>query len=201
MKTLGIAVLAVAALVATPLSAQEHEQHQPAADQADHHSGPPPYVAAIASDLEEVEQKLIALAEATPEDRWGWRPGAGVRSIGEVFMHVAADNYFLPAMVGAAAPAETGIRGDDYNTAVAYETRTMNKAQTIAALRASFDHLSEVLNGVSHDDLHAEYAFFGNQMTGIRIWILTATHLHEHLGQSIAYARTNGIVPPWSQGN
>lgn len=202
MKTLRLAVLAAAALVATPLAAQEHGQHaQQPADQADHHDGPPPYAAAIAQDLDQVEQKLIALAEAIPEEQWGWRPGEGVRSIGEVFMHIAADNYFIPAMTGAAAPAETGIRGDDFNTAVAYERRTMNKAQTIEALRASFAHVSDIAGAVDHDDLHASHSFFGNQMSGIQIWLLTATHLHEHLGQTIAYARSVGVVPPWSRGN
>ena len=202
MKSIRLAVLAAAALVATPLAAQEHGQHgqQPAADHADHHDGPPPYVTAIARDLEQVEQKMVGLAEAIPEEQWGWRPGEGVRSIGEVFMHVAADNYFLPAMMGAAAPAETGIRGDDFNTAVAYERRTMNKAQTIEVMRASFAHMRDAVNAVSHDDLHANHSFFGNEMTGIQIWLLTATHLHEHLGQTIAYARSVGVTPPWSRG-
>lgn len=201
MKKSTLAVLAAVALIATPLSAQEHGQHvqQAAGDHADHHAGPPPYAAAIARDLEQVEQKLVGLAEAIPEEQWGWRPGEGVRSIGEVFMHVAADNYFIPAMVGAEAPAETGIRGDDFNTAVAYERRTMNKPQTIEAMRASFAHVRGIAATLSHDDLHASHSFFGNEMSGIQIWLLTATHLHEHLGQSIAYARSVGVAPPWSR--
>ncbi|HEX6587403.1 MAG TPA: DinB family protein [Longimicrobiales bacterium] len=203
MKMLRMAVLAAATLAAAPLAAQEHGQHgqQAPADHADHHAGPPPYIAAIAGDLAGVERKLIALAEAIPEERWDWRPGAGVRSIGEVFMHIAADNYFFPAMVGEQAPAETGIRGDDFNTAVAYERREMNKAQTIEALRASFAFLHEHVGAVSHDELHATHSFFGNQMTGIQIWLAATTHLHEHLGQSIAYARSVGVTPPWSNGN
>lgn len=206
MKTLRLAALAAAALVATPLAAQQHEQHgqhnqQAPADHADHHAGPPPYIAAIAGDLEMAERKLVGLAEAIPEEHWGWRPGEGVRSVGEVFMHVTADNYFFPAMVGVEAPAETGIRGDDFNTAVAYERRAMNRAQTIEALRASFAHLRNTVGAVSHDDLHASHTFFGNQMTGIQIWLAATTHLHEHLGQSIAYARSVGVAPPWSRGN
>ena len=207
MKTLRLAALAAAALVATPVAAQQHGQHgqhgqAAAADHADHHqAGPPPYIEAIARDLEMVERKLVDLAEAIPEERWGWRPAEGVRSIGEVLMHVAADNYFFPALVGVDAPAETGIRGDDFNTAVAYEQRTMNKAQTIETLRASFAHLRTTVGAVSHDDLHASHSFFGNQMTGIQIWLAATTHLHEHLGQQIAYARSVGVAPPWSRGN
>jgi len=77
----------------------------------------------------------------------------------------------------------------------------MNKAQTIEALRASFAHLGDIAGAVDHDDLHASHSFFGNQMSGIQIWLLTATHLHEHLGQTIAYARSVGVAPPWSRGN
>lgn len=183
-KTILAALCATLAL-ATPAAAQ--------------HDMSGPIVQALIGDIGQVEQKLVGLAEAIPEEQWSWRPAAGVRSIGEVFLHVAADNYFIPAMAGAAAPAETGIRGDDYNTAVAYETRTLNKEQTIAALRASFAHLRGVMEGVDHAALMANHNFFGNQMSGLQVWVLTATHLHEHLGQSIAYARSNNITPPWSR--
>ena len=159
-----------------------------------------PLVTALSGDIEQVEQKLISLAEAIPEDRWSWRPAAGVRSIGEVFMHIAADNYFIPVLAGAAAPAETGIT-NEYQSAVAYETRQLSKAQTIEAMRASFAHVRGIVSGLEHDDLMASHNFFGNQMSGTQVWVLAATHLHEHLGQAIAYARSNEIVPPWSRGN
>ena len=191
----GILALAAAFAFAAPAAAQ-HADH---ADHADHHDGSPTVMTALINDIGEVEQKMIGLAEAVPEDRWGWRPAEGVRSIGEVFMHVAADNYFLPAMTGVAAPEETGVRGDSYQTAVAYESRRMTKAQTIAAMRASFAHLREAMGAVDQHALMSNFNFFGNQMSGLQVWVLTATHLHEHLGQSIAYARSNGITPPWSR--
>ena len=196
MQTLKAAVLAGALAIAAPALAQSHEGHAAAAG----HGSTPAVVTALANDIGQAEQKLIALAEAIPEDRWGWRPGEGVRSIGEVFLHIAADNYFIPAMAGNTAPPETGIVGSDYSTAVAYETRQLDKAATIAAMRESFAHLREVMAEVGEDDLSAQLNFFGNQMSGLQLWVLTATHLHEHLGQSIAYARSNGIVPPWSRG-
>ena len=195
MARIRLAALCAAIALAAPVSAQEHAH----ADHGDHHSMAEPIVAAISGDIEQVEEKLVALAEAIPEDRWGWRPAEGVRSIGEVFMHVAADNYFIPVLAGAPAPAETGVTRE-YQTAVAYETRSMNKAQTIAAMRASFAHVQGILDELDHEGLMASHDFFGNQMSGTQVWVLAATHLHEHLGQLIAYARSNGIAPPWSRG-
>jgi len=197
MSKLSIAALCGAVAFAAPAAAQEHGAHA-AADHSDHHSMSAPIVEAIAADIQEVEEKLVALAEAIPDDRWTWRPAEGVRSIGEVFMHVAADNYFIPVLAGAPAPAETGIT-NSYQTAVAYESRPMTKAQTIAAMRASFAHVQGILDEIGHEELMESYNFFGNQMNGVQVWVLAATHLHEHLGQSIAYARSNGIVPPWSR--
>jgi len=196
-KPLRTALLVSATLIAAPAWAQEHGAHQ--AQAHDEHAGMTSHlVEALSGDIEQVEQKLLALAEAMPDATWNWRPAEGVRSVGEVFLHVAADNYFLPALTGVAAPAETGVT-NDYNTAVAYESRAMNKAATIEALRASFAHLRATLASVEHDDLMASHDFFGNQMSGTQVWVLTATHLHEHLGQAIAYARTNRVVPPWSR--
>lgn len=200
MHKLRLAALCAAVAIAVPASAQEHAAHAEHEDDADHHAMmAAPIVTALAGDIEQVEQKLLSLAEAIPEADWDWRPGAGVRSIGEVFMHVAADNYFIPALAGAPAPAETGVRADSYETAVAYESREMTKAQTIEALRTSFAHVRGILAAVGHDELMASYDFFGNQMSGTQVWVLTATHLHEHLGQAIAYARSNAVVPPWSR--
>jgi uncharacterized damage-inducible protein DinB len=192
-----LAALCAAVAIAAPLSAQQHAAH---AEHDDRHTMAAPIVSALSGDIEQVEEKMLALAEAIPEDRWSWRPGDGVRSIGEVFMHVAADNYFMPVLAGTPAPAETGVTRE-YQTAAAYERRAMNKAETIAAMRASFAHLRGVLGAVDHEDLMADLDFFGNQMSGTQVWVLTATHLHEHLGQVIAYARSNGVVPPWSRGN
>ena len=194
MQKLRLAALFAAIAVAAPAGAQQHAGHA-----APGHDMSPAIVAALVGDVEQVEQKMIALAEAVPEESWGWRPAEGVRSIGEVVMHVAADNYFIPALAGAAAPAETGISGDSYQTAVAYESRPATKAEAIEAMRQSFAHVRAVMGGVDHAGLMANHNFFGNQMSGTQVWVLTATHLHEHLGQLIAYARSNGVVPPWSR--
>lgn len=159
----------------------------------------PVVMAALIVDVEQAEEKLVGLAEAIPEEDYGWRPAAGVRSIGEVMRHVAADNYLLPAFVDVAPPAATGISGTDYATVQAYEARQLDKATTVRELSASFAHLKDAMRGVDDEALADVVTFFGTEMSGLELWVLTTTHLHEHLGQSIAYARGNGVVPPWSR--
>jgi len=155
----------------------------------------------LLTDIKEAEEKLVSLAKAMPEGSWNWRPGPGVRSVGEVFQHIATDNYLLPAMLGTAAPAGTGIVGTDYKTAQAYETRKADRAAVIADLEASFAHLRKAMAAQSATTLAKEQMFFGRKSTAQAVWISTATHLHEHLGQAIAYARSNNVTPPWSRGS
>jgi uncharacterized damage-inducible protein DinB len=157
-------------------------------------------LADLLKDVDEVEQKLVGLANAIPDANYGWRPAPGVRSVGEVFKHVAADNYFLPALLGTAAPASTGIKGDSYESVQAYENRQADRAAIIAELQASFAHLKQAMRATPADRMSRETDFFGTKHTLQQVWILTTTHLHEHLGQMIAYARSNGVVPPWSRG-
>ena len=156
-------------------------------------------VSDLLQDVSQVEQKMMSLAKAMPADKFDWRPGAGVRSFGEVIMHVAADNYLIPATIGIAADASTGIKGDDYKTAVAYEQRKLGREGAIAEMEKSFAHLKRALQGTAADRLPQKVKLFGQDFTVQQTWILAATHLHEHLGQAIAYARANSVKPPWSQ--
>jgi uncharacterized damage-inducible protein DinB len=156
-------------------------------------------VADLMRDIEEVEKKMIDLARAIPAEKFGWRPAEGVRSVSEVVLHVASDNYFIPALGGVAAPAETGIKGEEYNTAVAYEKRTMNRDAAIAALEQSFAHVKKALAATTEAKLAEALPQLGENGTVRGLWLLAATHVHEHLGQLIAYARSNGVVPPWSR--
>jgi len=153
----------------------------------------------LVRDVSQVEEKLLGLARAMSAEQYSWRPGEGVRSVGEVFQHVAADNYLLPALVGTAPPAATGIKSDDYATVRAYETREADRATIIADLEASFAHLKEAMSETPSTTLGDTISLFGREVTTQPMWVLTTTHLHEHLGQSIAYARTNGVTPPWSR--
>ncbi|HEY0929924.1 MAG TPA: DinB family protein [Gemmatimonas sp.] len=158
-----------------------------------------PVVAELMKDIDGVEKKFVALAKATPPEKLAWRPGTGVRSFGEVFLHVASDNYFIPASFGTAIPASTGIKSDDFKTLTAYETRKVTREQIVSDLEKSFAHLKASMAKTTAAQLDAPISMFGMKSNAQGMWILATTHLHEHLGQAIAYARMNGIVPPWSK--
>ena len=178
-----VLALASAVAIATPALAQTS----------------PSVTADLLADIGQVEKKMMALARVIPDDKAGWRPSPGTRSVSEVLMHVAADNYLIPAALGFAADPATGIKGDDYKTAVTFEKRTVTRAQAIAELETSFTHLRKALRETSDARLGAPVTMFGQPFTMQQGWIMATTHLHEHLGQLIAYARSNNVKPPWSQ--
>jgi len=153
----------------------------------------------LTKDVSQVQTKIVGLAKAIPAGAYDWKPSSDVRSTGEVFMHVAADNYFLPAAMGIAPPAATGINGKDYKTAAAFEQRKMSRDEIIAELDKSFAFLQTSMSGVTDAKLEAPLEVFGQKSTGRAMWVSTTTHLHEHLGQLIAYARSNKVTPPWSK--
>ena len=139
--------------------------------------------------LDDTEKKLVALAEAIPQDKYGWRPGPGVRSISEVYMHIAGADMMIPSALGLKPPA--GMARDA-------ETKVTEKAQVIDALRKSFAHARSAADAVKDEEMGAPVKLFGQDNTKMGVLFLMAYHLHEHLGQSIAYARTVGVTPPWS---
>jgi uncharacterized damage-inducible protein DinB len=141
--------------------------------------------------LSDVEKKLIALAEATPQEKFAWRPGPGVRSVSEVYMHVAGGNYFLATFLGAKMPE--GFSRD-------MEKTVTEKAKVVEALKKSFDHARKAVEATPDADLDKKVKAFGQEPSERMMLIVLVSHGHEHLGQSIAYARTNGIAPPWSEG-
>jgi uncharacterized damage-inducible protein DinB len=176
-----LAVFAIVALPVVPASAQQTST----------------LTADLLSDIGQVERKLVGLARAIPEEKFGWRPGEGVRSVSEVVMHVAADNYLIPAALGYAIDPAIGIKGDDYSTAQTFEKRTVTKAQAIAELEKSFAYLRGALAETTAARLGQSAQMFGQPVSMQKGWIMATTHLHEHLGQLIAYARTNNVKPPW----
>ena len=149
--------------------------------------------AELVKELESAERKLVALAEAIPQDKYTWRPAEGVRSVSEVFVHVAGANLMIPGMAGV--PAATGIT----LTRDAEKTMT-DKAQVVNALRQSFAHAKSAVSSMSDADLDTAAQLFGQPSTKRGVLLLVATHAHEHTGQQIAYARMMGIAPPWSGG-
>lgn len=149
-------------------------------------------------DVNQVQEKMIGLARAMPESTYTWRPGTGARSVRETLLHVAADNYLIPIPMGKPAPAATGITSD-FASASVYEKRVVSKEQLVADLEASFRHLHEAMGLTTDDNLNEMIQMFGQNWSRQRAMVLTVTHLHEHLGQMIAYARSNGVTPPWSR--
>lgn len=138
--------------------------------------------------LDDTEKKLVSLAEAIPQDKYGWRPGPGVRSISEVYMHIAGADMMIPNALGLKPPA---MGRDD-------ETRISDKKLVVEALKKSFAHARAAAAAVKDDEMGAPVKLFGQDNTKLGVLFLMAYHLHEHLGQSIAYARTVGVTPPWS---
>lgn len=194
MRPTRFALLAIVAAACTPA--------EKPSDTATAAAAPAPaatLMADLMKDVGEVEQKLVDLAKAIPADKYGYRPSTGVRSVGEVVMHVASDNYFMPAATGTAAPATTGITGDNYETVAAFEKRTVTPDSAVKELQASFAFLKQTMQAATPESMSTKKSMFGAEYTGQQVWIMATTHLHEHLGQMIAYARANNITPPWSK--
>ena len=141
--------------------------------------------------LEDSETKLISLAEAMPDDKLGYRPAEGVRSAAEVFMHVAGANYFISTFIGAKTPE---------GFSQAYEKSATEKAKVVEELKKSFGHLKAAIGKLTDADLIKPIKLFGHDAHQQTVLLVLAGHAREHLGQAIAYARANGIVPPWSKG-
>jgi uncharacterized damage-inducible protein DinB len=153
-------------------------------------------MADLLADIREARGKLVGLAKAMPDAAWDWRPSKGARSTKEVFAHIAADNYFIPTGAELAAPPDTGITAE-YKTAVTFEQMARTKAQLLAELEKSFTFLEQQMAAVPEASLQTPSKW--PKTSKQKLWIVAATHLHEHLGQLIAYARANDVTPPWSK--
>lgn len=141
--------------------------------------------------IEDAEKKLVGLAEAMPAEKYSWRPAEGVRSISEAFVHAATSNLFIPTMVGV-EPSVKMERG--------MEKSVTEKAKVLELLKKSFAHVKDAIGRISDSDLDKATKMFGRESTYRNVLMLLVAHNHEHLGQSIAYARSNGVTPPWSMG-
>jgi uncharacterized damage-inducible protein DinB len=146
--------------------------------------------AEYAAEVDEVGKKLVDLAESIPADKYGWRPGPGVRSVGEVFVHVVGGNSTLPSFLGARRME--GVSRESEKTVT-------DKAKIVELLRKSIENAKAAAMNISDADLEKKVKTFGDrEMTGRQVLMRMLNHMHEHLGQAIAYARMNGVTPPWS---
>lgn len=159
----------------------------------------PTAVGDLLADVADMESKITSLATALPEAAWTWKPSDGVRSSAEVIVHVAGDNYLMPGVLGATTPPATGINPQQPTTVAAFEGRLRTRAQAMAELAASFAFLKQHLSATSDAQLTESLTLFGRPTTRRATWLAAVTHLHEHLGQLIAYARVDDVVPPWSR--
>ncbi|SEB44412.1 Uncharacterized damage-inducible protein DinB (forms a four-helix bundle) [Maribacter dokdonensis] len=134
--------------------------------------------------------QVVQLAEAFPEEKYDWRPAEGISSVGEALLHVAGANYFLGSKLGFAPPEDIDIMG---------LSKITGKENIIAALKKSNEFVLKNITKVEDGTLDEEVDFGfmkSNKLGGL---LAIMEHNGEHKGQLIAYARTNGVVPPWSK--
>ena len=138
-----------------------------------------------------VSRQLVALAEAIPADKFAWRPGEGVRSVSEVIMHIALTNYWLLSVTGPKLPPD--VKSEDMGASVTA------KPEVIDWLKRSLEAVRAAHLGVKPADFHRKVKVNGRDSTVDAMYLRIIVHANEHMGQLVAYARMNGIVPPWSK--
>jgi uncharacterized damage-inducible protein DinB len=158
---------------------------------------PAPAAADILLSFSDSEQKVIALAKIVPEEKYAWRPAPGVRSFGEVFVHIVSANQLLMRLA-TSAPSSDELKAA-FEEQSKLEKQTFAKDRIIQMLSESFAIVRKSLESARPGTLAHEADFFGTPTTRRGIFVNMDVHIAEHLGQAIAYARMNGIVPPWSQ--
>ena len=152
---------------------------------------PPQTKAELLMQFESSAQKFEALAAAMPADKFGWAPGEGVMPVARVFAHVARYNYGYPSEnMGVAAPAGVGLDTLE---------KVTDKAQVVALLKSSAEYVRQSVRAMPDAQLAQPTQLYGRTVPQWSVLLHLVAHMNEHLGQSIAYARMNGVVPPWSQ--
>jgi len=137
-----------------------------------------------------VSQQLIALAEATPAEKYSWRPAPGVRSTSEVYMHIALANFYLLAATGPKMPAD--LNGN-------MEKTVTSKTEVVAWLKRSLEAVKTARAATTPKDLERKVKIADREATVDGVYLRIIIHANEHMGQLIAYARMTGVVPPWSK--
>lgn len=176
-------------LLLTAVSVSSH-----AGRPADDKHSPSGFQADLLANIEAARGQIISLEDATPEKTLSWRPAEGVRSVGEVYLHLALANYLILNSCGYEPPADAGYTMDMKK----WELRSTDRSDVAARLKKSFDFLSATILKIPESDLEKRVKLPWAEMSLRSALLACATHIHEHLGQSIAYARMNGIVPPWT---
>jgi len=172
INVLGVSLL----LVAGPASAQ----------------APPDFGVEFDGQFNASARKLVSLAEAMPAETYTWSPSEGVASVAEVYMHIARYNYMYPeTAMGIASPMGSEV----YDR---WEDEVRDKEEVLEILSASMDHVRMVAEGMTTSEMDKMTRLYGRDVGEWAVLLQLITHMNEHLGQSIAYARMNSVVPPWS---
>lgn len=135
--------------------------------------------------------KIVALAEAVPAETYARPAVAGVQPLGLIFAHIAHYNYEYPARAMGIAPPP-GIDRDTLE-------RVREKARVVALLRRSAEHVRSSVGQLSEEQLGRTTTLYGRRVPQWAVLFQLIAHMNDHLGQSIAYGRASGVVPPWSQ--
>ena len=137
-----------------------------------------------------VSQQLLALAEATPPEKFSWRPAPGVSSTSEVYMHIVNANFYLLSVTGPKMPADLKE---------GMEKSVTSKPEIISWLKRSVDAVKEAHLAETAKDLERKVKIFDRDATVDGMYLRILVHANEHLGQLVAYARMTGVAPPWSK--
>ena len=192
-----VATSAAIVLLLLPANAQAQTTSAapgaPTAQRAEAHSSPPGFMEEFEGQFGGSSRKLVALARAMPASTYEWSPGEGVASVARVFMHIARYNYMYPhENLGRESP----VSPTEY---ARWEDEVTEKDEVVAILEASMDYVRDVAGSMSSNDLDEATMLYGRSVGEWAVLLQLVTHMNEHLGQSIAYARMNGVVPPWSR--
>lgn len=184
MKRLIMAPLALAMLW-TPLASA-----QPGDDTADHTAPSYDMKGQALVDLDAVQKKFVELANALPDEKLTWRPSPDARSFAEVFLHVAGERYGILHLMGAETPAGIDLKN--------FDKSTTDRAKILTELNNSWDYTQKTIQAMPNAEFAKLLPKLGPQANAGDVVYILAADAHEHLGQVIAYARENGIVPPWT---
>jgi uncharacterized damage-inducible protein DinB len=144
--------------------------------------------AALSREAGTLSDKFAGLARVMA-GKYNWKPAEGVRSVGDVFNLIVTENGLLLGTLTGAGEDRAGGRG----------AQIIEPEKLQEALKTSYANLQKAIEGLSDADLKAPVKLFGKDFTKEGAVRYLFADQHEHLGQSIAYARSNGVVPPWSK--
>jgi uncharacterized damage-inducible protein DinB len=182
-------------LVCCAFSLPALAQGTPAAAPAPAAAPGPTFQADAAGVIGKAQKEMVSLEEAMPPNKFTWRPAKGVRSVAEVYLHAAGSGYWFGKQLGFQVPAEVEGKLKDF------EKSTTDKAKIEKALSDSFEWFISNVKQMPDAELTKTVSLGGHDLTKRAMLLIAMGHYQEHLGQSIAYARSNGVVPPWSKND